>query len=60
MLLKNVFFTWNQVGYTTCKSHPGIGNLWSTYFSAFHPYECEDASKEAGDDGADSERSAGV
>lgn len=52
--------TWNQVGYTTCKCHPCVGNFWSAYFSAFHPYECEDSSEEASDDGADSQRSAGV
>lgn len=52
--------TWGEVGYTACKGHPGIGNLWSSYFSALHPYEGEDAAEEAGDDGADGERSGGV
>lgn len=63
IILKNnqkYCFTWYQVGYTTCKGHPGIGKFWSTYFSAFHPYECEDTSEEAGDNGADSKGSASV
>lgn len=55
-----ICFTWNQISYRSSKCHPGIGDLWSTYFSALHPYECEDAAKEPGYDGADGKRSAGM
>lgn len=58
--LLELSFTWSQISYSPCKCHPGVGDLWSTYFSALHPYECEDAAKETGDDGADGECSAGV
>ena len=60
MYLNMYYITWNQVGNTSCKGHPRIGNLWSTDFSAFHPHECEDASEETSGNRTDSERSAGV
>lgn len=54
------FFTRNQVGHPSREGHPGVGDLRSADFGAFHPDECEDASEETGDDGADGERSTAV
>lgn len=56
----STFLTGNQICDAPRKCHPGVYYFCSANFSAFHPYQCEDSPKEAGDDGGDCEGPAGM